>query len=132
MLLVATALAALLAAAPATAAGGEAWSAGLKNLKPQQGRLLLALARDLVPHENLADSRYAACIDPFDAAAADPQARGEIEDALQMALDGSRRMGYTGYLEISDEEERVRLARNLADGRWMRKFKMSVSQCLNE
>jgi hypothetical protein len=110
----------------------NAWAAGLKNLTPAQGKTFLKIARDLFQHEELSDSNYTACIDPFDSAASDPAAKAATEEALNMVQDGTRRMGYTAYVDITDEYERVRLAKNLADIRWLRNFKKSVEQCLRE
>lgn len=114
-------------AAPAT----QAWAAGLKNLTPQQGQTLLKLARDLFPNPELPDSNYTVCVDPYDVAASDPQAKAEMEEALKTVEGASRRMANTAYVDITDDEERLRLAKMLADGRWMRGFKKSVGACLD-
>ena len=113
--------------APAT----QAWAAGLKNLTPQQGQTLLKVARDLFPNPDLADSNYTVCIDPYDAAASDPQAKAEMEEAFKTIEGASRRMANTTYIDISDDDERMRLAKMLADGRWIRGFKKSVGACLD-
>jgi len=47
-----------------------------------------------------------------------------------MAEGAARRMGYKTYLGISDDDERERLAKMLAEGRWMRQFKKSLEACL--
>ncbi len=114
-------------AAPAT----QAWAAGLKNLTTQQGQTLLQLARDLFPNPELADSNYTVCVDPYDVAASDPQAKAEMEEAFKTVEGASRRMANTAYINISDDDERLRLAKMLADGRWMRGFKKSVGACLD-
>jgi hypothetical protein len=119
-----------LAVSTGAADATNTWAAGLKNLTPEQGQTLLKVARDLFPHEELADSNYTVCIDPYDAAASDPQTKEAIEDALKTVKDASRRMGYTSYVDISDEYERLRLAKMLAEGRWMRQFKSSLQACL--
>ncbi|MGH8677893.1 MAG: hypothetical protein ACREUQ_06020 [Burkholderiales bacterium] len=106
------------------------WAAGLKNLTPEEGLTLLKLTRDFFPHDELADARYTRCIDPYDTAAADGKAKQEIDEALDMVSGATRRMGYKTYPGISDDYERVRLSKMLADGRWMRKFKKAVEQCL--
>ncbi len=120
----------LLLAAPGITAIGAEWAAGLKNLTPAQGRTLLALARDFFPHPELADSHYTVCIDPYDDAAADPEAKGALEESMQVVEGASRRMGYKTYSEISDDYERLRLSKMLAEGRWLRQFKKSFEQCL--
>ena len=108
----------------------DAWAAALKHLTPTQGRTLLHLTRDFFQHEELADSHYTRCIDPYDAAASDPQTKETIDESLKLVEGASRRMGYTAYTEISDDYERLRLAKMLAEGRWLRQFKKGVQQCL--
>jgi hypothetical protein len=112
------------------AESSNAWAAGLKNLTPEQGQTLLKIAHDLFPRDELADSKFTACIDPYDTAASDPQAKQAVEDALGMAEGAARRMGYKAYTDISDDDERERLAKMLAEGRWMRQFKKSLDTCL--
>ena len=108
----------------------SAWAAGLKNLTPEQGETLLMLGHDLFPHDEIPDAKLTTCIDPVDAAAGDPQAKQSLDDALGIVEGAARRMGYKTYTEISDEDERERLAKMLAEGRWMRQFKKSLEACL--
>lgn len=91
----------------------------------------MKIARDLFPSQELHDSTYTACIDPYDIAASDPQAKADVLDALKTVDGASRRIANTTYIDIPDDDERVRLAKMLADGRWMRGFKKSVSACLD-
>lgn len=108
----------------------SAWAAGLKNLTPAEGLTLLKLTRDFFQHEELADSSYTRCIDPYDAQASDQAVKADIAGAMDMVEGATRRMGYKTYPGITDDYERVRLAKMLADGRWMRKFKKDIEQCL--
>jgi hypothetical protein len=124
------AFAGLLIAVIAIPANGGDWSTELQNITQEQGRTLLALSRDFFQHPELSDAHYTVCIDPYDTAAADPEAKASLEDALQIVQGASRRMGYTSYREITDEYERLRLSRMLAEGRWLRQFKKSLEQCL--
>jgi hypothetical protein len=123
-------LVALCASSPVLADQSAEWTTRLRNLRAVEAQTLLRIARDWYPHEALSDSHYIVCIEPYETAASDPQQKAQIDAALGMAEAGSRRMGYASYLAVSDEEERVRLARNLADGPWMRKFRLSVAACL--
>jgi hypothetical protein len=75
-----------LAGSNETAPTTKAWAAGLKNLTPEQGQTLLKIARDLFPNRELADLYYTACIDPYDLAASDPQAKADVLDALQTCI----------------------------------------------
>jgi hypothetical protein len=58
----------------------------------------------------------------------DPQAKAEIQDALK-TVEGASRGSLTQRVNISDDDERIRLAKMLADGRWMRGFKKTVAAC---
>lgn len=131
---IAAALAGLLFAialpASSAAEGSDAWAAGLKNLTPEQGKTLLRIARDLFQHQELADSSYTQCIDPYDAKAGDPKEKAAMDDMMQSISDAARRMGYKTLLEIRDDDERVRISRMLAESRALRPFKKSVEQCL--
>jgi len=126
----AAASAGLLLVVAGTPAGRADWAASLRNLTPTQGRTLLALARDFFQHPELSDSHYTVCIDPYDKAAADPQVRTSLEESMDLVEGATRRMGYGAYAEISDEYERLRLSKMLAEGRWLRQFRKSVEQCL--
>jgi hypothetical protein len=113
-------------------AQNEAVTASWANLTPQQAETLLQIARDLVPREELADSAYSACIDVQDKAAGDPAEKQALDEALKLVDGASRRMGYRAYTEIGDEYERLRLAKMLGEGPWMRQFKRSLESCLDE
>ncbi len=130
------ALAAALAVVAALPSIGRAddtasWTSSLKHLTPAQGQTLLKLSRDFYPHDELGDEPYARCIDPYDAAAADPQAKQALEESLQLVQGASRRMGYPDYFEISDDYERLRLAKMLGESPWLRAFRAKLRDCLN-
>jgi hypothetical protein len=124
------ALAGLLIGMSPVAATAAEWTAELHSVTPEQGRTLLALARDFFQHPELPDAPYILCIAPVDAAASDSEAKASLADAMEVVEGATRRMGYTSYPDISDEYERLRLSKMLAEGRWMRQFKKSMEQCL--
>jgi len=115
---------------PVMAADADVWAAGLKNLTAAQGKTFLKLARDLFPDERLEESKFTACLAPYDAEAGDPQKRGPLLDSLKQIDGAAMRMGYKDYIGVSDEDERIRLSQMLAEGRGLRQFKKSVGQCL--
>jgi hypothetical protein len=118
-------------AGPVLAAeAANVWAAGLKNLTPAQGKTLLKFARDLFPDERLEESKFTACLTPYDAEAGDPQKRESLLDSLKQIDGAAMRMGYKDYVGVSHEDERVRLSQMLAEGRGLRQFKKSVGQCL--
>jgi hypothetical protein len=49
---------------------------------------------------------------------------------MNMVEGALRRMGYQRYEDISDEYERVRMAKIFAERHWMRSFRDSMQRCL--
>jgi len=78
----------------------EAWALDVKALKPQTMKTLILLARDIYPHDRIADRFYAIAVKGHDEKAG--------KDA---ALD--KAAGGKGYLTLGWEEERVKLLRKI-------------------
>lgn len=112
------------------AESADAWLAGLRNITPAQGKTLMKFARDLFPDEGLKESKFTACLTPYDDEAGDPQKRESLLDSLKQIDGAAMRMGYKDYVGVSDEDERIRLSQMLAEGRGLRQFKKSVGRCL--
>jgi len=122
-------LATLAAGAGALLAAGD--EAAFQNLTALQGRTLLALARDYDPDsEDRAQAAYPACVVRYDKAASDPAARAQMEESFALIEGAVRRMGYKNYPDISDEYERLRLAKILGERGWLKQFRTEVSACL--
>ncbi len=111
-------------------AADETWLGGLKNFSTDQGKVLLQLSRDLYQHKQLPDGEYIRCLLPVDAAAGDEKAKEEWTESFKMIQGAARRMGYGSYLEFVDLDERARIGKQLADGRWLRQFKNELRGCL--
>jgi hypothetical protein len=110
----ATATAAILVLPGAILHTTEAWGLETRALAPETMRTLVRLARDIYPHDRLADRFYAIAVKGFDEkAAADPATMAAIEagvaalDARAQALQGS------GYADIAWERDRVDLLRQI-------------------
>jgi len=102
-----------------------------QNLSAEQGRTLLALARDFDPEDEAqAEPAYAACIARYDADAADPAKRAQIEESFELITGATRRMGYKQYADITDDYERLRLAKMLGERGWLKQFRTDVTACL--
>src|SRR5580693_4184826 len=88
----------------------EAWALNVKGLKPETMKTLILVARDIYPHDKVPDRYYAIAMKEYDdKAAANPQAKAEIE-AFVAALDGAA--GEGGYVGRGWEADRVALLRN--------------------
>ena len=118
---------ALLAAAQSMAAP----AAKFTNLTAEQAQTLLALAHDYHPRDGVAESHYLNCVVPYDMQAANAQDKQRIDESLLMVEGAVRRMGYRSYAEISDDYERLRLAKMLGEKQWMKQFRVEVGQCLD-
>jgi hypothetical protein len=75
---------------------------------------LVKMARDLYPHDKIADAAYAAVIATHDAAAKDDPARKEMLEKGVQLLDGlSERMGFGKYAASAKEEDRVAVLKEI-------------------
>jgi hypothetical protein len=84
------------------------------NIAEDSFLTLVRMARDLYPHDNVADKYYAGVMQGLDAAAKDdPAAKELLEKGVQL-LDGlSERMGFGKYLDNANEEDRVAVLKEI-------------------
>ena len=88
----------------------EAWALDVKGLKPETMKTLILVARDIYPHDKIADRYYAIAMKGYDEkAAGNPQTKAEIE-AFVAALDGAA--GEGGYVGRPWEADRVAILKN--------------------
>jgi hypothetical protein len=88
----------------------EAWALDVKGLKPETMKTLILVARDIYPHDKVADRYYAIAMKGYDEkAAGNPQVKAEIE-AFVAALDGAA--GEGGYVGRPWEIDRVAILKN--------------------
>src|SRR5271155_4702921 len=87
----------------------EAWALDVKGLKPETMKTLILIARDIYPHDKVADKYYAVAMKSYDEkAVSDPKAKAAVE-AFVDALDAAGGPG--GYLGKGWEADRVELLR---------------------
>lgn len=103
------------AALPVAIAAGEtigasaAWAADAKNLPPPTLVTLAKMARDIFPHDQLADVYYVRAVTPWDAKAADPAIKAMlVEGVARLDEDAQDRFGVT-YVAVVWEDDRVTL-----------------------
>jgi hypothetical protein len=85
----------------------EAWALDVKGLKPETMKTLILLARDIYPHDKIADRYYAIAMKSYgEKAESDPALKAEIE-AFVDALNGAAGPG--GYVGRAWEADRVAL-----------------------
>jgi hypothetical protein len=106
----------LAAAITVTSAGAllnsaEAWGMEVQALSPETTKTLILIARDLYPHDKIADRFYAVAVKGQDAKAAkDAAHKTLIEGGV---ADLNKAAGDKGYLGLDWEVERVALLRKI-------------------
>jgi hypothetical protein len=92
----------------------EAWGLEVKNLKPETMLTLVKMARDIYPHDRLADRYYAVAVKDYDAkAGTDATTKTLIEEGVA-TLDGLAKAKHgVPYAAVGWEEERVALLRQI-------------------
>lgn len=95
----------------------EAWGLEVKTLKPETARTLIVLARDIYPHDRLADKFYAVAVKGYDEKAGkDPATLASFEEGVA-ALDAAAKAAHgVPYADVGWEAQRVALLRNIQDG----------------
>ncbi|MGF1475840.1 MAG: gluconate 2-dehydrogenase subunit 3 family protein [Geminicoccaceae bacterium] len=97
----------LVTSGSAVLAPSQGWGLEVKALKPQTMASLIQMARDIYPHDQIADRYYAIAVKRHDeTAAADKDHLHMIEDGI---TDLDARAGSTGYLGVGWEADRVAL-----------------------
>ena len=105
------------AAAVTVTAGGallnapEAWGLEVKALKPETMKTLIQLARDIYPHDRIADRFYAVAMKGHDEKAAASEVHRDLIEKGVGDLDTAAGKG--GYLGVGWEAERVALLRKI-------------------
>jgi hypothetical protein len=85
-----------------------AWAMSLTTLQPETARTLVQMARDLYPHDRLAEAFYAKAIEPYDAQAAkDPALRDLLTDGAKDLDRRAAEKGAKSYADFAEEKQRV-------------------------
>lgn len=92
-------------------AGDAAWALEVTHLKPGTMATLIQMARDVYPHDHVADEFYAIAMKGYDS----EDARADMEAGVAALDAAARGRGYAGYLDVAWERERVDILRGLED-----------------
>ena len=88
----------------------DAWAEEAKTLQPATLKTLVKVARDIYPHDFLADSYYITAIKRWDGKAAkDPTIKTLISDGINRLDQDARDRHKVPYAEVAWEAERVAL-----------------------
>jgi hypothetical protein len=93
---------------------GEAWGLEVKNLKPETMRTLIKMARDVYPHDRVADRFYAIAMKSYDEkAGTDPKVRTMVEQGVAQLDALARKQHGVAYADVGWEAERVAVLRQM-------------------
>jgi len=123
------AVAAATAVAPAAVVSGKAFAMAPAAISADAFEKLVKMARDLYPHDKIADNYYAVVIEGLDKAAKDDPAAKELLEKGAEQLDAySERMGYGKYLANAKEEDRVEVLKQIeqVNGPFFQKIRGSL------
>jgi hypothetical protein len=112
-----------IAAAGITITREAAWAQGAKNLTPHVMATLVRAARDIFPHDHLADVYYVTAVTPYDAAAGNAEMRALLEGGVgRLDADAKDKFG-NAYLDTAWEEDRVTVLRGIEATAFFKKLR---------
>ena len=107
--------------------GGNAWAANAKALKAESFATLIQMARDIYPHDHVADIYYAKVVASFDSAAAKSDSDKEVFEggvaALNTAAVGAHGVSYN---KVSWEVQRVGILRAMEKSPFFQRVRGSL------
>lgn len=93
---------------------GNAWSAKSKSLRPETFTTLVQLARDIYPHDFVADKYYAKVVSGFDnAAAKNNDEKKFFEDGVTRLNSSAKSEHDAVYIDVKWEAHRAALLRRM-------------------
>ena len=111
-------------AAGLTIGADAAWAQSAKNLKPATLATLARLARDLYPHDQLADTFYIKAISGYDAKSGTDAAFKKLMEDGVAALDAAATAKFkSNYLAVGWEEQRVSLLQAIEKSAFFQKVR---------
>lgn len=98
---------------------GEAWGLEVKALKPETMLTLIKIARDIYPHDKLADRFYAVAMKSYDEKSAKDSAfRADVEKNVTEVNAIATKQFKLPYAQVGWESQRVNLLRAIQKGKF--------------
>jgi hypothetical protein len=111
----------------ATSAGlsiGDAWADDATTLSPATLKTLVKMARDIYPHDFLADSYYITAVKPWDAKAAkEPAVKSLINDGVARLDQEANDIHKVPYVQVPWETDRVALLQRIEHTAFFQKIR---------
>jgi len=98
---------------------GGAWAMETTAIKPESMATLIQMARDIYPHDHVADSFYATAVKGYDT----PETAGEIEDGIAALNAAAKGKGHENYLAIGWESDRVEVLQGMEESPFFQKIR---------
>ena len=104
-----------------------AWADNAQTLKPDTMRTLAKVARDIYPHDHLADRYYIAAVTPWDVkAASDPKVKVLLEEGVALLNQLAQASYKSPYAAVAWEEQRVALLREIEQADFFGKLRSDL------
>jgi hypothetical protein len=96
-----------------------AWAMPVKNLKPETMQTLIQMARDIYPHDQLADKYYALAVAGYDEqAGTDAAVKAMIEDGVADLDSAAQAAHGARYVGVAWEAQRVAILHEIEKGKF--------------
>ena len=96
------------------AASDAAWALEVTSISPASMATLIQMARDIYPHDQVADEYYAAAVKGYDT----QDSAAMIESGIAALNAAAQGKGHASYLAIGWERDRVDILRGMEDSRF--------------
>lgn len=101
------------------AAPDAAWAMEVTHLQPETMATLVQMARDIYPHDHVADQYYAAAVKGYDS-----DETAQIIESGVASLDAAARgRGFGRYLDVGWERDRVDILRAMEEGEFFQRIR---------
>jgi Gluconate 2-dehydrogenase subunit 3 len=105
----------------------EAWGLEVKALKPETMQTLIQMARDIYPHDRVADRFYAVAVKDFDTkAAADAAMKSLVEDGIAKLDELAQAKHGVRYVDVAWEAQRVAILRQVETSELFQKVRSGL------
>jgi hypothetical protein len=105
----------------------EAWGLEVKTLKPETMQTLIQVARDIYPHDRIADRFYAIALKDYDGkAGTDAALKSLIEDGVANLDEAARKKYGVRYVDVGWESQRVALLRDIESSPFFQKIRSGL------
>jgi hypothetical protein len=105
----------------------DAWAADATTLTPATLKTLVKVARDIYPHDMLADSYYITAVKPWDAKAAkDPVVKVLLEDGVRRLDQDAQDRHKAAYAQVPWEADRVVLLQGIEQTDFFKKVRSDL------